>query len=66
MSSQQSSPLLTSADLSAELGVPIKTLDQWAWKGGGPAFLKIGRHRRYRREDVDAWLDGRRVESQPA
>jgi excisionase family DNA binding protein len=42
------------------LGVPPATLDQWAYRGIGPAFSKVGRHRRYRHADVTAWLDTNR------
>lgn len=49
--------LLDSTELAIELGVPLRTLDQWAYTKTGPKTIKIGRHRRYRREDVDAWLE---------
>ena len=52
--------LLDSKELAAELKIPLRTLDQWSYAGVGPAFLKVGRHRRYRRSDVDAWLDAHR------
>lgn len=48
--------LLDTKTLSAETGIPERTFDQYAYLGKGPAFIKIGRHRRYRPEDVDAWL----------
>ncbi|HEX6076351.1 MAG TPA: helix-turn-helix domain-containing protein [Micromonosporaceae bacterium] len=50
-------PLANSQDVAAFLGVPVKTLDQWAWKGTGPRFCKVGRHRRYRWSDVEKWVD---------
>lgn len=53
--------LLDSNELARELNVSIRTLDQWAYLGKGPAYLKLGKHRRYRREDIDAWLDERTV-----
>jgi excisionase family DNA binding protein len=46
-------------ELAARLQVPPKTLAQWRSDGTGPPFVKIGRHVRYRRADVDRWLDGR-------
>jgi hypothetical protein len=52
--------LLDSPGLSEIIDVPQRTLDQWAYLGKGPAFIKIGKHRRYRPEDVDAWLDANR------
>lgn len=30
------------------LGVPVKTLYQWRYKGVGPAGVRVGRHLRYR------------------
>jgi predicted DNA-binding transcriptional regulator AlpA len=39
--------LLTITDLSEMLGVPVDTLYGW----------RIGRHVRYRRAAVEAWLD---------
>jgi hypothetical protein len=49
--------LLTSTDLATEIHIPKRTLDQWAYLGRGPAFVKVGRYRRYRRAAVEAWLD---------
>ncbi len=52
--------LMTSADVSAMLEVPLSTLDQWAYRSVGPVYYKVGKHRRYRLEDVQRWLDGQR------
>lgn len=52
--------LLDSRELSKRLGIPVRTTDQWAYLGKGPAFIKVGRYRRYRSEDVEAWLDANR------
>lgn len=49
--------LATSSEVAEHLGVPPRTLDQWAYKGTGPRWSKVGRHRRYRWEDVEKWLD---------
>jgi excisionase family DNA binding protein len=48
--------LLTIADLSEMLGVPVDTLYGWRHRGE-PAGYRIGRHVRYRRAAVEAWLD---------
>jgi excisionase family DNA binding protein len=53
----------TTRELSKYLRIPEPTLDAWASRGGGPLFEKIGRHRRYHREDVRAWLTSRRHRS---
>lgn len=50
-------PLATSADVAEYLGVPVRTLDVWAYKGIGPRYSRVGRHRRYRWPDLDRWLD---------
>ena len=49
--------LLTITDLSEMLGVPVETLYGWRHRGEGPAGYRIGRHVRYRRAAVEAWLD---------
>ena len=49
--------LMDSDDVASFTKIPKRTLDQWAYRGIGPDFIKIGRHRRYRPEVVDAWLD---------
>ncbi|MEJ2864556.1 helix-turn-helix domain-containing protein [Actinomycetospora flava] len=42
-------------DVSAYLGIPVKTLYQWKWRGEGPPVRKIGRHLRYAPDQVRAW-----------
>lgn len=49
-------PLLTSAEVSAYLQIPVATLHNWAYLGRGPKFFHVGRYRRYRRADLEAWL----------
>ena len=49
--------LIDSPALSEWLGVPIATLHQWAHRGGGPPFIRVGRHRRYDLAQVQQWLD---------
>ncbi|GGY27578.1 helix-turn-helix transcriptional regulator [Streptomyces collinus] len=54
---------LTPRDLAEELGVSTQTLANWRWTGVGPRYTKLGDGRtspvRYRRADVDAWLQAR-------
>jgi excisionase family DNA binding protein len=54
--------LATSIEVSQYTQVPLGTLDQWAHRGVGPRYIKVGRHRRYRWADVDAWLDANTVD----
>lgn len=49
-------PLMGADDLAAYLQVPLQTVYAWSSRGLGPTPLKVGRHLRYRREDVAAWL----------
>ena len=46
-------------EASFYLGVPVNTLYMWRSEGIGPASRRVGRHLRYRREDVDAWVASR-------
>lgn len=48
--------LLTINDLSQMLGVPVDTLYGWRHRGQGPRGYRVGRHVRYRRANVEAWL----------
>lgn len=41
------------------LGVPEGTVRQWLHRGEAPKSYKVGRYRRFRRVEVDAWLDKR-------
>ena len=52
--------LLDSETLAEYLDVPVGTLDQWASRGGGPPFHKVGKFRRYHPSDVRAWLASQR------
>lgn len=50
-------PLINSVQTALFLGVPKSQLDKWAHQGIGPRFIKVGMLRRYRPEDVEAWLE---------
>lgn len=40
---------------------PERTLTQWRYLGEGPPYIKVGGSVRYRRSDVDAWLEAHTV-----
>lgn len=42
----------------ADRPVSARTLQRWRFVGIGPKFLKLGRMVRYRRSDLDAYIDG--------
>jgi predicted DNA-binding transcriptional regulator AlpA len=46
---------ITRQDLADRYGVPVKTPAEWASKGTGPRYAKIGRHVRYLLSDVIDW-----------
>lgn len=50
-------PLLSPTDLADYLQVPLKTVYRWRSEAAGPRGIRVGKHVRYRREDVDSWLD---------
>jgi len=49
--------LMTLPELSELLGVPVATLYRWRYRGEGPPGYRVGRHVRYRRATVEAWLE---------
>jgi excisionase family DNA binding protein len=54
--------LLTDEQAAALLGVKPQTLAAWRMSGRyGLPFLKIGRLVRYRRGDLERWLESRRT-----
>jgi len=48
--------LMTPEEVSGLLQVPIGTLYGWRYKGVGPPAVRIGRHLRYDKSDVERWL----------
>ncbi len=49
--------MLSINDVAEYLGVPKATLHCWSSRGIGPKRYKVGRYLRYRRADVDAWIN---------
>jgi excisionase family DNA binding protein len=54
---ETSDRLMTLAELAEMLGIPVNTLYGWRCRGDGPPGYRIGRHIRYRRAAVEAWLE---------
>ena len=54
---QGSERLMTLLEVSQLLGVPVATLYRWRHRGEGPSGSRIGRHVRYRRAAVEAWIE---------
>jgi excisionase family DNA binding protein len=57
MTLQAGDKLMSLTDVSEMLGIPVHTLYRWRYKGDGPVGYRVGRHVRYRREAVEAWLE---------
>lgn len=58
--------MLLPAAAAAMLETTEATLRRWRRNGHGPVFLRIGRKIRYKREDIEAWIDSQRnVPSKP-
>lgn len=49
--------LLSAQEVADFLGVPLGSLYQWRTKGTAPRAVKVGRHIRFRQEDLDAWCE---------
>jgi hypothetical protein len=49
--------LLTPAEVSEYLGIPMGTLANWRYLGLGPSFVRLGRHVRYRHLDLSTWVE---------
>ncbi len=52
--------LMSAADLADFLQLPLHSIYQQRHRGGDlPPAVKIGKHLRYRKADVVAWLDAK-------
>jgi excisionase family DNA binding protein len=49
-------PLASPKQVGQHLGVAVQTLYDWRHRGTGPRAVRVGKHQRYRWEDVDTWL----------
>lgn len=54
-------PLMTVPEVCAYLRVTKYRLYNWKYKNKGPKFLMVETSLRYRRSDIDAWLEGKDV-----
>lgn len=51
-------------EVASMIGVSASTVRWWRQTGKGPRSARIGKHVRYRRADIEAWLDSQ-FESEP-
>jgi excisionase family DNA binding protein len=57
--------LLTEQEVADYCKVSVRTVKRWRAEGTGPPFLRAGRQVRYRKRDVDAWLESRGQQNEP-
>ena len=57
------SEALDTHEAAKRTGLASATLRKLRLTGEGPPFMKLGRAVRYRREDLDAWLEARVIRS---
>lgn len=56
---QRLEPLIDVQQLAEYLDVPVKTLYAWRYRREGPPAFRVGRHLRYRRTDIQRWIQQR-------
>jgi excisionase family DNA binding protein len=56
---QRLEPLIDVQQLADYLDVPVKTLYAWRYRREGPPAFRVGRHLRYRRNDIQRWIQQR-------
>ena len=49
--------LWSAQELAEFLGLPIQTIYQWRKRNYGPPGRRMGKHIRYRRSEVERWID---------
>jgi len=52
--------LLSVGQLAELLGVPARTIHAWRYRRTAPPGIRLGKHLRFRRRDVEAWIDEHR------
>jgi len=53
--------LIDARALSMILDISPRTLETIVARGEGPPFIRLGRQRRWRLEDVDAWIKAKQA-----
>lgn len=55
MSTKDNTPLLTEQELARRWDITTRTLFNWRRDGKGPPFVMVGKRRRYRLSDIEAY-----------
>lgn len=57
MTAPATAEFLTVEEVADLLRVPVSTVYRWRATGTGPQARRIGRYLRYRRRDLEQWID---------
>jgi hypothetical protein len=60
LSNELEIPMLSTAEAAARVGCAPVTLARYRIAGDGPIFVKIGRLVKYRDDDLENWIVGKR------
>ena len=55
--------ILNTREAAAYVRLGKPTMERFRISGGGPVFVKLGGAVRYRKADLDSWVETRRVRS---
>jgi excisionase family DNA binding protein len=50
-------PLMTTEGVAGYFQLPIASIYSWRARGEGPRAIRVGKHLRWRKSDIDAWLE---------
>lgn len=53
----QTDPMLNEHEVAKILNLKVSTLRRWRWQQKGPRFAKFGAAVRYRRSDVERYIE---------
>lgn len=53
--------LLSPDEVEEIFNIPATTLEKWRSKKIGPPYHKLGKHIRYKPQDVEKWIDTKKV-----
>ncbi len=59
---QDPNQFLDERETAKLLAHPVRTLQAWRYRGGGPKFVKFSRSVRYRHFDLIEWMDASTLE----
>ncbi len=49
--------LMTPSEVAELLQVPVRTIHNWRYRNTGPKGFRVGKHVRFKRSDVEAWIE---------